>query len=160
MQLITPALTAVKTAIGTTAGALQVGGTILSTAGAVKAGSDANSVAKWQAAQMEEQAKAEQAAASQEAENRRKDADLILSRARAVGAASGGGIDYNLMGDLEEEGAYRVGLAIAEGDERAKGRRLDAAATRAEGRMQKSAAFLKGGRTILGGTASLMEKYG
>lgn len=160
MQLLAPVGAALKSALATTAGQLQVGGTILSTAGTVAAANSASAVGDWEARQMEERAKAEQAAASQEAENRRKEAEFVMSRARAVGAQSGGGIDYGLLGDIEEEADYRVGMAIVEGDERAKGTRMQSAAARADGQMKRNAGYLRAGRSLLAGGDSLMEKYG
>lgn len=164
MQLAAMAIPAVmggaSAAASWVAPALMAGGTILSTAGQISAGDSANTVAQWEAEQIDDRAKAETAAGSREAAERAKEARLVQSRARAVGAASGGGVDYDLIGDLEEEGAYRAGIAIWESEERAKGLRTQADARRVEGGLQRSAGRTRGAATLLGGANSLMEKYG
>lgn len=160
MQLIPAGIASLKAAMATTAGALQVGGTVLSTAGTLASASSAKATGEFQAKQLEQQEKAAIAASSQEAENRRKQGELVISRARAVGASNGGGIDFDLLGDLEEETDYRVGMAITEGQEAAKGKRTEAAAARFEGSRGKTAGLLSAGGTLLGGFNSLAEKYG
>lgn len=157
-QLFTPIMTAIK---GASFGqVLAAGGSAISAAGSIAAGKSQAAAAEFQARQLEEQAKAERASASLEAENEAKQKKLVLSRARAVAAASGGGQDINLLGDIEEEGTYRQMLAVWGGEERAKGRRAQAAASRYEGRQYKRAGFLEGAKTILGGGVSFLERYG
>ena len=138
---------------------LSAGGTAVSAIGAIQQGKSQQASANYQAAQLEAAGKAEQAASQREAEEERRQKRLMQSRARAVGAASGGGIDLELAGDIEEEGEYRALTALWEGTEAAKGRRAQAAASRFEGRQARKAGFLRAGRTILGGGASLYEKY-
>lgn len=140
--------------------AAQIGGTILSAAGAIKQGRDAQKVAEYNAAMLERQGKAEQAAKIQEAKQARREKELMLSRARAVGAASGGGIDIDLMGDIEEEGVLNEKLLLWQGEERRKGRSGQAAATRFEGAAQKSASVFKAGSTLLSGGYSFLDNYG
>lgn len=139
---------------------LAAGGSVVSAAGQIAAGKNQSAIANYQAQQLEQQAKAERAAASLEAENEAKQKRLVQSRARAVAAASGGGQDIGLLGDIEEEGTYRQMLAIWGGEERAKGRQAQAAAARFEGKAYKRAGFLEGAKTILGGGSSFMERYG
>lgn len=155
--LMAGAVAAVKAASFSTI--LQAVGTGVSAVGSLKAGADAKAASEFNAAQLDASAKAESAASQRKAEEERRQKRLVQSRARAVGAASGGGIDLELAGDLEEEGEYRALTALWEGEEAAKGRRNQAAATRFEGRQSKKAGFLKAGRTILGGGGSLYEKY-
>lgn len=148
---------------------LMAAGTVLSTVGQISAGRAADSAAKFEARQMEQQAKAEQARASALAAEEHRQKRIALSRAQAVGAASGGGRDFRLEGDLEREGTYRAMTALWEGEERASGRRMQAAATRAEGKAARRAGFISGVSTLIGGAGramgsnagqSLLEKYG
>lgn len=157
-QLFAPVLTALKST--TLAQTLAAGGSAVSALGAIQAGKSQAAAAEYQARQLEAQGKAERAAASLEAERESKQKKLVLSRARAVAAASGGGQDIELLGDIEEEGTYRTLLALWGGEERAKGRKAQAAAARFGGQAYKRAGFLDGARTILGGGASFLERYG
>lgn len=139
---------------------LMIGGTILSTVGQIQAGNVQKSAANFQAAQLEQQADTERATAQRRASEQRRQKDFAISRARAVGAASGGGVDFEMIGDLEEEGELRAGYAIWEGEERAKGRQMQASAARLEGSQSKKASRFKAGRTLLSGGSSFLEKYG
>lgn len=142
-----------------TAGLLQAGGTILGTLGAIQQGNAANAAAQYNAQQLEARGKAENAAAQREAEEQNRQKELMLSRARLVGAASGGGQDIALMGAIEEDGTMKSLNALWEGEEAEKGRKSQAAAERFDGGQAKKAGMLKG-LSILGeGTASIYEKY-
>lgn len=143
----------------TLAQGLQVGGTLLSAAGAVSSGNAQNAASEYNAAMLERQGKAEQAVAQRDAQKERKQKELAISRARAVGASSGGGQDYNLIGDLEEEGEYNALVADWEGAERAAGRRSQAGGERFTGRQAKRAGQLKSFSTLLSGGASFYDKY-
>lgn len=144
----------------TLASALQIGGTLVSTLGAFKQGKDQQAIAEYNAQMLERQGKAEQAAKIQEAKQARREKELMLSRARAVGAASGGGIDIDLMGDIEEEGVMNEKLLLWQGEERRKGRSGQAAATRFEGRAAKRASMFKAGSTLLDGGYTFLDQYG
>lgn len=140
-------------------GALAAGGTILSTVGAIQQGKAANAAAQYNAAQLEAAGKAESASAQRKAEEQTRQKELVLSRARAVAAASGGGQDVALMGSIEEEGTLRSLTALWEGDEAAKGRKAQADVARFEGSQAKRAGAIKG-LSILGeGAGSLYDKY-
>jgi len=139
---------------------LAAGGSAISAVGAVQAGNARNAAAQFEAKQLEQQGKAEQAAASIKARNEAEQKRLVMSRARAVGAASGGGQDLGLLGSIEEEGTYRQLAAIWEGDEAAKGRKAQAAASRLEGKSYKTAGWVDGAKTILAGGSSFLQRYG
>lgn len=153
-------MAALLTAAGGLGKVAAIGGTILSGIGSIAAGNAANANAQYEARQLEQRATAERAAAQQESLKDRREKDLVLSRARAVGAASGGGIDINLMGKIEEEGERNALTALWEGEERARGAENQAAATRASGKRAKRAGFIGAGSTILTNTSTLLEKYG
>ncbi len=156
---------------------LSAGGAAISGIGAIQSGNAQNAAAQYQAAQLEAAGKAETAASQRKAEEDRRQTRMMQSRARAVGAASGGGIDLELAGDIEADGEYRALTALWEGAEAAKGRNAQAAASRFEGKAAKKAGYLKGaskafsgaaslydslapGKTILSNGRSLLEKYG
>lgn len=155
--LITGALTAIKGA--SLSQVLAAGGSVVSGVGAIQAGNAQKAAAEFQAKQLEAQGKAEAAAASLQAEQEDRQKQLVLSRARAVGAASGGGVDIDMLGQIEEEGTLRTLNATWEGQEAMKGRQTQAAAARMEGDLYKRAGFIKGATTLLGGGASFFEKY-
>lgn len=143
---------------------ISAAGTILSTVGTISAGRAEDKAAKFQAAQMQQQAGQERAAGQREAIDERRKARLAESRALAVSAASGAGASdptvLDIMGDLESEGEYRALTALYNGEERARGLESGAAAKRFEGATAKRAGYMKGGATILGGGYSLLDKYG
>ncbi len=138
----------------------MVGGTLLSSAGAIQAGKQEQAAANYQAAQLEASGKAEMASSQRKALEERRRSDMAISRAKAVGAASGGGQDLNLIGAIEEEGTYNTLVAEWEGKERMSGRNAQAAASRVEGKNARKASVLKAGSTLLDGAYSFMDKYG
>lgn len=65
-----------------------------------------------------------EASSQHEAEAKRRKAELMLSRAQAISAASGGGpLDETLMKGIIGEGETDAGYSLYEGTERAKGLR-------------------------------------
>ena len=127
---------------------LAIGGTLLSAVGMIKEGNNRDKAAQFNAAQIEAQGKAENAAAQREALEKNREKELMLSRARAVGAASGGGQDFDLLGDIEEEGTLAEKTVLWQGEERRKGRSAQAASTRFEGVNARKASLFKAGRTL------------
>lgn len=149
-------------ALGTmTAGqAMMAGGTLLSTGGLIKQGSNQKKVAAYNAANLEAQGKSEYAVAQREAVEEKRKKELMISRARAVGAASGGGVDINLLGDIEEEGRMNELTSLWQGEERRKGRNAQAATTLFEGAAAKRASMWKAGSTLLSGGSSFLDSFG
>lgn len=149
--------------------ALMIAGPLLMMAGSISGGMAANKAAKFEAAQIERQAKAAQAEASREAMEEGRQRDLALSRAQAIGAASGAGRASRIEGEIAAEGTYRALSAVWAGDERAAGLNTQAQARRIEGKNAKRASFFRAasaGASGLGNFAaspsgmSLLEKYG
>lgn len=157
MELLT---TIAAAATSTPAATLALGGTAISTVGQLQAGAAEQQAANFQAAQLTQQAQAERASSQAEAQEERRQKELRISRARAVAAASGGGQDFDLLGDLEEDGELRALTALWEGEERARGRKLQAASARQTGRNRKRASIFKTGSTLLQGGASFLDNYG
>ncbi len=141
----------------TLATGLMAGGTLLSTVGAIKQGNDAKAIANYNALQQEAQGKAEFASKIQESKQANREKNLMLSRARAVGAASGGGIDIDLMGDIEEQGTMNEATLLWQGEEMRKGRNAQAAVSRFEGLQKKRASLFKAGSTLLTGGSALLD---
>lgn len=140
---------------------LSIGGTILGAAGAIQSGNAQQAASVHQAAQLDAAAKTERASAQRAAEEERRQSRLAISRARAVGAASGGGQDIPLLGQIEEDGELRAQTAMWEGEEAAKGRKMQASAARFEGSQYKRAGTIGAGSTILGGMGrSFLDIYG
>lgn len=144
----------------TLAKAAAIGGTVLSTIGTISAANNQNAAADFQARQLEIQGKTENALAQREAQERRRQSDLRISRAKAVAAASGGGQDYSLLGDLEEEGELNALNSLWEGQEAAKGRQVQAASARFSGAQAKKAGSINAFSTALDGGISFYDKYG
>jgi len=157
MLLAGKAATALK-AVGI-GNALAVGGTVLSAAGAAQQGRAAQAAANYQAAQLDAAAKTERASAQREAMDERRQKELMISRARAVGAASGGGQDMQLLGDIEEDGELRALTAMWQGEEAAKGREQQADSSRFDGAQARKAGRIKAATTLLSGGSSLFERY-
>lgn len=157
--LIATAVTSLGGAAGI-AKIASIGGTILSSVGAVQQGNAAQASANYQAAQLEQQGKTERALSSKKAAELERRKRVEQSDARATGAAFGGGVDYDVIGDLEEFGELDALTALWEGEEAAKGRNAQAAAARAEGRFQKRASRTKALSTLIDGGTSYYDKYG
>lgn len=95
----------------------------------------------------------------------RRKARNLMSRARAVAAASGAGASdptvNTIMADIETQGEVNALNALYSGDVEAQGLRSGAAIARNEGRAYRTAGQLAGASTALDGTATFWrEKYG
>ena len=148
---------------------LMVAGMAISAAGTISSGIAQKNAADFEASQLERQGKADRAQGSRIAAEESRQRRIKLSRAQAVGAASGAGRAARVEGELELEGRYRELTAVWEGGERAAGRSAQASARRTEGRVARAAGFVRGVGTLasgLGGIAgsdagkSLLAKYG
>ena len=142
------------------AGWLSGGGALLSTASAIAEGNAQKAAANHAALQLDAQAKTERATAQRDMLEEQRRKRIIMSRARAVGAAGGGGQDIDLLSDIEEEGTQRALTAMWEGEERAKGREAQASGMRFEGTRRKRAGVIRGATTLLSGGASWLDTYG
>lgn len=150
-------LSTILTAVGTAASAA------LSAAGTIAAGNAQAASAEFQAKQLDAAAAEEKAASQREASRVKKERDFILSRQQAVASASNlGALDetvLDLAGDVVQEGAYQERMVRYGGDERAKGRRMQAAASRLEGKAAKTGSMFSAAGTILGGLGSFASDY-
>jgi hypothetical protein len=143
-------------------GATLIGGGVTA-AGTIAAGNAQESAAEFQAKQLEQQGREERAASQREAERVRKERDFILSRQQAVASASNlGALDetvLDLAGDVSEEAKLQEGLIRYGGEERAKGRTAQAAASRMEGRAAKTGSRFSAAGTIMGSIGSFGSEW-
>ena len=155
-----------------------IAGTALSTAAAIQQGRQAEAAGKArqqaaeaEAARLRIQAGQERALSQRQALGKRREARLRASRAQAVAAASGAGaLDpdvVNRLGNIEGEGTFQALMALAAGEDRAKGltsradlRQFEGAAARAEGRARRNTAFLRAGGSLLSSVGTFAGKFG
>lgn len=151
MAAIFAALPAVLGAAGSGSG-LSILGTALSAGGAVLGGIQANAAAKEQAKSMEKKGDAEYAIAQRKMLEGKRQANLLVSRQRAVAAASGGGVSdptvESIMGKTEARGGYNALMDMYNGATMRDDLYQTAAATRTEGRGALVGSFINAGSTI------------
>jgi len=146
-------------------------GSMRSADSASTAGSSARAAADYEAAQLEQNAGQAQAAAQREATIERRKTALLISRGLAVAAAGGGATTdptvSRLLEDIAAEGDYRSGVAIYQGEEKARlqrlqaeGRRMEGANAEGMGESRASAYRMAGFGAALQGASSLYTKYG
>jgi len=138
--------------------ALTAGSAAIGTVGAIQQGNAAMKSARYQNALAEKRADEERATASKKTAEMVRRGKLVASRARAVGAASGGGVDVDLAGDLEEETQRNALNAIWEGENRAQDLEQQGAEALYEGKNKKRASVIQAGTTLLSGAAG-MSRY-
>lgn len=144
--------------------AQQVGGTVLSAMGSLKEGNNANKLAKYQARQMETNAKQAVAEGTFAAEEERRKTDLLASRAMAVAAASGGGaLDptvVKILQGIESQGSLNSATEMYNASESARGMTDQAQATRYSGKQAKKAGQMKAIKSVLSGAGDLVTTWG
>ena len=127
-------------------------GGVLSGVGTVFAGIQENASAKFEARQMKAKGDAEFAKSQRDAMAHRKEKELVLSRQRAVAAASGGGASdpsvNEIMARTEQQGEYNAMVDMYNGltarDDLYRGAKV----RKKEGKSALLGSFLKGGSTI------------
>tara|TARA_R110000868_G_scaffold411755_1_gene708895 strand:- start:13809 stop:14408 length:600 start_codon:yes stop_codon:yes gene_type:complete len=135
------------------------------------AGEKQRVASQFEAAQLEQQAGQAVAVGIQAANEQRRQAMLVQSRALAISAASGGSASdstiIKLLSRTAGEGAYRAGVALYQGEEKARQLRLSAASklyegdAAAESANQRADAYgTTAAGNLLSGGASLYAKYG
>jgi hypothetical protein len=139
-------------------------GTLLSSKGQKNAGKAQKQLADFQAAQLEYNAGQTTAAGQREAEMQDQETALLLSRAQAVAAASGGGaIDptvLKIMAGIDAKGKLAADTTRYNADQRASGMRKQAVATRYEGAMSAAAGKMAATSTLLRGGGEIASAWG
>lgn len=136
--------------------ALTIASTAMQVMGAQQSAKAANAAAAAEQAQLNAAATQEDAAGQHAAEAARRKSDLMLSRALAVGAASGAGtagLDSILRG-IAQEGETAAGYSTYESTEKAKGMRyrgeVGVAEAKARGRATLMSAYASAGISLAG----------
>lgn len=97
------------------------------------------------AKQLQKRAGQTRATAQRAAIEERRDAKYLMSRARALAAASGGGVSdpsvVNILGDIEAEGEYNALARMYEGETAAQSDQAMAKARRSEGNAAMNASY-------------------
>lgn len=121
---------------------LELIGGLIGAAGTLASGAAANAQAKSEALAMEAQGKEELAASQREAEEKKREGRIVMSRQQALAANSGGGADdptiLKLMTRTASESDYNARTALYGGEQRKRGL-FDSAANR---RTSGKASFL------------------
>jgi hypothetical protein len=128
-------------------------------AGAKQSADAANAAAKAEQEQLNAAALQEGAAGQHAAEAARRKSDLMISRALAVGAASGAGttgLDSILRG-IAQEGETQAGYSTYESTERAKGMRYKGDVGVADARARGKATMMQ---SVASSAMSLYGAYG
>lgn len=114
---------------------------------------------KYNAAALEREGTESFAAATRAADERRRETELVISRQRALGAASGAGAGPSLLdiiGDTAARGEYQAQSALYTGEAQARKLKDRAKIARWEGRNAFIGSILEG----VGGVALGAGKYG
>jgi hypothetical protein len=140
-----------------------IAGTAVSTIGTLASGRATQQAANYQAAQLDMKGKEELAQGQQEAEQYRRKKQLALSTLQSRAAASGfeatDPTNLKLAEDITEHGELQEGLAMYGGKSRREGLEAQARGKRFEGKAERIGSYYKAGATILGGVASIADKY-
>jgi hypothetical protein len=146
---------------------LSMLGTAMSVGGAVAGGIEARQAAGFQADQLRINAGQAQASAQRSAIDIDRQTQMVVSRALAVAAASGGGASdptvVNMIAQDAAEGAYRKAVALYQGDDAARGMKMQADAKEHEGAQSLVTGGLSGASNLLTGMsrqASLYQRFG
>lgn len=137
--------------------------TALTVAGAVRQGQEAKVQGILQARALREDANARQAEGQREALQRRRQGLFAASRARAVAAASGAGVEGTpevLIDRIGTQSDVNVLNALFEGDATARGLRSGARTAQREGRAATRGGTYRALGNALSGASSFYDKYG
>lgn len=137
--------------------AALVAGTAITAGGTLMQGQAAKEAAAFESAQMERNAQIEAAASQRQAIEDRRQAELQMSRARAVAAASGGtatdiGVT-EIMSRIDREGEFNALTSLYSGKESAIGLQQQAAGARFQGKAASKASKIQAVGTVLSGGA-------
>jgi hypothetical protein len=153
--------------MGAAAVPLMVAGTVMNAYGQYQSGQDAKSAANYQANQLNVNAGQAKAASQVQAGLEARNTQLMVSRARAVAAASGGSADdptvANIMARIAGEGSFRQRTALYGGESQARQMNMQADALRYQGQQAAQAGKINAVSSLLKGGAqaySMNTKYG
>ncbi len=137
--------------------ALTIASAAVSTAGAISQGRAANKAAKFQAAQLQQQADRDRQLAAQEARDLRDSESRRQAALRARVAGGGATLEGSplaVLSDLAGESEFQAIRRVASGEIAANRAEGQAALRRFEGRNAKRSGLLKAGSTLLTAASS------
>lgn len=167
-----------STQTGGAAPAMQVAGTLLNAIGQsqqgasiVEQGKQQYQASQYQVDQLAQNANAAIAASQRSAQNQQQQTDYLISKAIAIAASGGGGVQdptvVNTVARIAGESAYRQSVALYGGQEQARTDTMQASAKEVEGEaaLQASksagrASILKTSAGLMGGASSLYTRFG
>ena len=127
----------------------------LSAMGSIQQGRAQQAALNFEAQQRERQAAEERAASQREAIEKRREANLAMSRQVAVAGASGAGVItpsiLDIYGETAQQGEYNAQTALYGGESRARGQMDEAAAARFKGKAARKGSLFEAGGSILSG---------
>ena len=142
--------------------ALGAVASVISAVGGVMSGVAAKQSADFEAAQQEQQGKEAFAASQRDAEQARREAQIVQSRQQALAAASGGGADVativKLMTDTAKEGEMNAQSYMYSGLNQKRGYMDQAMGTRMTGRASMLGSFLGAAGTLAGSFGKYYEQ--
>lgn len=133
-----------------------LGSTALGAVGMVQQSNAEGAAAEGNARQLDARAKGEMADASLKAEQHRKDADRLISKQRAIAAASGGGTGGSageIMAETAGQAEYNSALDLWLGGERATTSKYAADISRMEAKAKRKALPFQIGSAVLSGVS-------
>ena len=145
--------------MGVFALAATVASTALGAIGSIKAGNAANEAAKFEAAQMDEQARNEHLRANKFEYNRRQ--ELRQSMASLTALQSGLNINLNqgsavnVKDRLRQTASDNIRVARFNASQHSRNLRMGAKVRRAQGRAAKTAGLFGAARSVLGGVSTV-----
>lgn len=135
----------------------SLAGTAMGAVGTIRQGQQQKLNADYEALQMEKNAKQVEASGQQAALEKRRQYDILQSRALAIAGASGAGaLDpdvLNIIGGLNAEGERAFGAELYNARSNVNAMDSQAAATRYQGQQSQTAGYVRGAATALSGVA-------
>jgi hypothetical protein len=142
----------------------MVAGSVAGAAGTILGAKAEAKGLRREAAQLEVNAGQERAVSQRQAMEERRQGRLASSRALAVAAASGGGVDdptiVNAMANLDGDAEYRARVALFEGNTRGDDLERQAKDRRREAKSVKTQSYFKAAGSLLGAGSTMYDRYG
>lgn len=143
---------------------LMIASTVLSGVSSAAGGMAAGNAAESEAQQLIQRAKARRAEANARMREELRQGRLTRSRAQAVAAASGAGVDdptvQRVIADIDADANYRALMAMYQGSEEAIGYERAAKNRAREGRAARVGGLLGAATSVLSGVSTLRTRYG
>jgi hypothetical protein len=142
-----------------------LGGSAVSAVGQIQQGKAANAAAEQDALNAEAASREERAASQRDAIDKRKEAQIVMSRQQALAAASGAGAGADaptivrLMSDTASQGELNAQTAMFGGESRAQGFLQTAKSRRAEGKASLLGSQIGAFGAVLSGLSSAGTGY-